>query len=157
MSISHIEKLKQLVAEIEMYIPQKEIKNSAVSASTIGWQLDHSLKVINAVCQWTINSNPKDYKWKFNFWRSVLLPLGYFPRGKAKAPKHVLPSEVITSNALKQQLETAKAFIPTIANLPNDVYFKHPLFNMLTKRQTIRFLEIHTNHHLKIVKDILKK
>ncbi len=41
--------------------------------------------------------------------------------------------------------------------LPENVYFNHHVFGMLTKKQTLRFLEIHTKYHLKIVNDILKK
>ncbi|MGB5419756.1 DUF1569 domain-containing protein [Algibacter sp.] len=152
-----IEKLNKLLSQIEINIPKRDIKNEAVSKSTIGWQLDHSLKVLNAVSEWTENSNPEDYKFKLNFWRIVLLTLGYFPRGKVKAPKHVLPPEEITTEDLEKQLQTARTHIEKLKLLAKNSYFKHFIFGKLNKKQTLRFLEVHTNHHLKIVNDILKK
>ncbi len=154
---NRIEILKQLLFEIEAHIPNKDIENISISKSTIGWQLDHALKVFTKVIEWTATSNPQDYKRKFSFWRSVLFPLGYFPRGKVKAPKYVLPPEIITTEDLNNQLQTAKKQISILNDLPKGVYFKHPIFKMLTKKQTLRFLEMHTKHHLKIISDILKK
>ena len=157
MANKRIEILIQLLRKIEAQVPNKELKNSNVSKSDIGWQLDHTLKVFNAVCAWTENSNPNEYKRKFNFWRAVFFPLGYFPRGKVKAPKHVLPPEIIKTEDLKAQLQTARTHIENLKTLPEKKYFKHFIFGMLSKKQTLRFLQMHTNHHLKIVNDILKK
>ena len=67
-----------------------------------------------------------------------------------------MPPEIITTEDLNNQLQTAKNHITNLKDLPDGVYFKHPIFNMLTKKQTLRFLEMHTKHHLKIVRDILK-
>jgi len=157
MTNKRIEVLKQLLSEIETLFPFKDKENHSISKATVGWQLDHALKVFIKVSEWTANSNPKDYKRKINFWRIVLFPLGYFPRGRVKAPKYVMPPEVITIENLNNQLQMAKNYISILKDLPNGVYFKHPIFNMLTKKQTLRFLEMHTKHHLKIVSDILKK
>lgn len=156
MSIKRIEVLNKLLMEIEENIPLKDKTNPKVTKSDVGWQLDHSLKVFNAVSEWTAKSNPKDYKREFNFWRTILFPLKYIPRGKAKAPKFVLPPEIITSDDLHTQLQTAKNHIGTLKNLPKTAYFKHFIFGKLSKKQTLRFLQMHTNHHLKIVRDILK-
>ena len=106
--------------------------------------------------EWTIKSNPKDYKREFNFWRMVLFPLRYIPRGKVKAPKFVLPPKIITSEDLHAQLQTAKNHIDTFKGLPGTAYFKHFIFGKLSKKQTLHFLKMHTNHHLKIVRDVLK-
>lgn len=157
MTNKRIEILKQLLSEIGANIPFKDKENHLISKSTVGWQLDHSLKVFIKVSEWTANSNPNDYKWNFNFVRLVMFPLCYIPRGKGKAPKHVLPPDIITTEDLNNQLEIAKNQISILNNLPQGVYFKHFIFGMLSKTQTLRFLEIHTKHHLKIVKDILKK
>tara|TARA_R110000868_G_scaffold289108_1_gene549249 strand:- start:899 stop:1372 length:474 start_codon:yes stop_codon:yes gene_type:complete len=156
MSNKRITILKNQLSQIELFIPLIHKKNPKVSKSTIGWQLDHALKVFNAVSKSTKNSNPKEYERKFNFWRTILFPIGYFPRGKARAPKYVLPPEIITLDDLNTQLLVAKENINTLNSLNKAMYFKHPIFGMLAKKQTLRFLEMHTNHHLKIINDILK-
>ncbi|WP_339893042.1 DUF1569 domain-containing protein [uncultured Algibacter sp.] len=157
MSNKRITILKNQLSKLESFIPLLDKENLKVSKSTVGWQLDHALKVFNAVSKWTENSNPKEYKRKFNFWRSVLFPLGYFPRGKVRAPKYVLPPEIIKNEDLNAQLQTARTHIENLKTLPEKAYFKHFIFGMLSKKQTLRFLEMHTKHHLKIVNDILKK
>lgn len=156
MSAKKIDVLKNLLIQIEKNIPFKDQKNTQISKSDIGWQLDHALKVFNAVSEWTIKSDLKDYKWHFNFWRTLLFPIGYIPRGKAKAPKYVLPPKTINTKDLQTQLHIAATHIETLKTLPEKAYFKHFVFGKLSKKQTLRFLQIHTNHHLKIVRDILK-
>ncbi|MFV9549786.1 DUF1569 domain-containing protein [Algibacter sp. PT7-4] len=156
MANNKIVTLTQLLNKIEANIPYKDLKKSSISKASVGWQLDHTLKVFNAVSQWTENSNPNNYKYQFSFWRSILFPLGYFPRGKVKAPKHVIPPEIITTKDLETQLQIAKNHIDKLKRLPEKAYFKHFIFGMLPKKQTLRFLEMHTNHHLKIINAILK-
>ncbi|NNC49945.1 MAG: DUF1569 domain-containing protein [Flaviramulus sp.] len=157
MSNRSLTNLKNQLIKLESYFPLIEKENHKVSKSTVGWQLDHTLRVFNAVSEWTENSDPKEYRWKFSFWRSVLFPLNYFPRGKVKAPKHVSSPETIKTEDLKTQLQTARKHIDKLDTLPKNAYFKHFIFGMLSKKQTLRFLQMHTNHHLKIVNDILKK
>jgi hypothetical protein len=36
-----------------------------------------------------------------------------------------------------------------------DHFFEHPYFGKLKLKETIRFLEIHTQHHLDIIRDII--
>lgn len=156
MSAKKIDVLKNLLIQIEKNIPFKDQKNTQISKSDIGWQLDHALKVFNAVSEWTIKSDPKGYKWTFNFWRTLLFPMGYIPRGKAKAPKYVLPPKIIKTEDLQAQLHIAATHIETLKTLPEKAYFKHFVFGKLSKKQTLSFLQMHTNHHLKIVRDILK-
>ena len=68
-----------------------------------------------------------------------------------------MPSEIIKAENLNNQLQTANNHIAILNDSPEGVYFKHFIFGMLSKKQTLRFLEMHTKHHLKIVRDILKK
>ena len=149
--------LNNYISQIESHIPKHEYINPKVSKSSIGWHLDHSLKVINSVIDTLEKSNPAEYQNNFNFLGKVFFILGFFPRGKARAPKYVLPPEHITKADLLAQLETTKTNIDIIKNLDNNAYFKHPLFGHINTKRVNRFLMLHTNHHLKIIRDILKK
>ena len=96
-------------------------------------------------------------KYNFSFLGKLFLKLGYFPRGKAKAPKYVKPPEVILKEDLVSQLQLAKTNVSTIADLNKNAYFKHPLFGHINKKRVTKFLVLHTTHHLKIMEDIMKK
>jgi hypothetical protein len=151
-SISLEKKLKK----IESYIPNFEASNSKVSKATIGWHIDHSLKVINSVITAMKTSNSASYKNNFNFLGKVLLALGYFPKGKARAPKEVLPPENIEKQDIMDQFVLVKKNIHELSYVDKNAYFQHPMFGHINKKRVIRFLETHTNHHLKIIKSILK-
>lgn len=150
-------KLSDYIKTLESYIPQHEFTNPKVSESTVGWQIDHSLKVINNVCLAMQSSDPNTYKKNITLVGRFLLTLGKFPRGKAKAPKHVRPPEVIEKADLINQVANAKKNIETINSLPQNAYFKHPMFGHINKKRVTRFLEIHTKHHLKIISDMTNK
>jgi hypothetical protein len=103
------------------------------------------------------SSDPKTYKNNFSFLGKVLFTLGFFPRGKAKAPKHVRPPEVILKEDLISQIELAKTNINLISTLDDNAYFKHKLFGNVNTPRIYRFLSMHTNHHVKIANDIIAK
>ena len=145
-----------LIKELESYIAVKDKRNAAVSTSDIAWQIDHSLKVFNLVSETLLNSSPDLYKGRFNKWRLLLFTIGYFPRGKVKAPKFVRPPEIITVEDLNSQLKLAYQNIENIKSTNEHAHFKHFIFGVLNKKRTTRFLQLHTNHHLKIIRDILK-
>ncbi len=149
-------RLDSYIKDFESYIPQHEHHNLKVSKSTVGWQIDHSLKVINGIIG-QLKEAPTDKKSKLTLLGRFCLATRYIPRGKGKAPKTVLPPEHIELSQLNEQLELAKKRLPEIQNVNAKATFKHPYFGILTKKQTLKFIEVHTNHHLKIVRDILKK
>ena len=148
--------LLSLIKELESYIAVKNKRNDSLSTSDIAWQIDHSLKVFNLVSDTFVNSDPNLHSSKFNKWRLLCFTLGYFPRGKVKAPKFVRPPEVISIEDLKLQLQLAYHNVEDIKTAVENAHFKHFIFGVLNKNRTIRFLQLHTNHHLKIIRDILK-
>ena len=142
--------------QIKNYIDSFDKENLKVSKANVGWHLDHSLKVINKVFEGLRASNSKDYKWKFSGLRLLAFTIGSFPRGRAKSPKRVLPPEIIRKEDIERQFELAILNVKLIHNLNENQFFTHPLFKQLNKKSTIKFLGLHTNHHLKIISDILK-
>ena len=148
--------MQNALNDIEGYLPNSEVLNIKVSKVNVSWHLDHSLKVINSVVKNMQNSDSASYIDNFSFLGKLLLKLKFFPRGKAKAPKYVLPSETILIDDIKTQLAEARQNIKAIPSLDKNAYFKHPLFGNVNTSRVIRFLDAHTDHHLKIVKSILK-
>lgn len=144
------------IAGIEKSILFFEKQHAATSEVNVGWHLDHSLKVINSICNSLMQSKPENYKPTYSFIKSVVFLTRKIPRGKAKAPKHVVSTTEILKESLEEQLKMAKSNLIEIKKMPAKSHFQHPYFGMLPLNKSLRFLAIHTNHHLKIVDEIIK-
>jgi hypothetical protein len=147
--------LLSLIESLESKIEFFEATKQLVSKSTVGWQIDHSLRVVNGIIETLKKSNPSSYKWNFNFKRIVVFTIRSIPRGKANAPKTVRTYDEIKKQDLINQIEISKKLISELVTLHKKNNFQHPYFGKLNLKQSVKFLEIHTNHHLNIVNDIL--
>ena len=148
--------LDALVPELANYIPNFNQSNKSISEVTVGWHIEHCLLVIKQITSTVAQSEPKLYKSKFNMSRFFVFLSKTIPRGKAQAPKVVIPTEEITLDSLKASLANTYQAITYLKDCEEHQYFMHPFFGQLNKKQTIKFLAIHTEHHLKIIRDILK-
>jgi len=142
--------------ELESYISDYEKSNPKVSAATVGWQIGHSFKVMRGVCSALKNSNPEDYKTSFNWKRSIALTIGRFPRGIAKSPKRTRPEPNIAPVELKELMTKTRENLLELDSLSKSSWFTHPIFGDLNLSQSKRFLELHTYHHVLIIRDIIK-
>jgi hypothetical protein len=151
--------LKQLASQLKectSYLDQLDVQNLEVSQSTVGWQIDHLTMVIEGVLKALNASDPQNYRYQFNLTRLVIFTLGRIPRGKAKAPKVVQPKTVATREDLEKRITAIHQLLETSKALAPNANFEHPYFGLLNKKGTFKFLKIHSEHHLKIVRDMLK-
>lgn len=151
---SHIRTLSSQLEEMENYIRYRDYQDPKVSKAPVGWHLAHNLKVINNVLDALEFSDPKEFKSSFSFIKTMVMMTGHIPRGKAKSPKVVLPPDIIEKKDLILQLEKARQKISTFDELDKNAFFDHPYFYKMNKKESGKFLTIHTKHHLKIIKDI---
>lgn len=151
-----MEKLNKLIQKLENEIPNQEVINTSISKSSVGWHIEHTLLTINLVIEAVLKSDPNNYKWTFNIKRMLVFTMNKIPRGKAKSPKVVQPKIDFNIETIKLNLEKGKTNLTNLQTLSENKYFDHPYFAQLNLKQTIKFLEIHTNHHLKIINDIIK-
>lgn len=150
-----MEKLLKQLNSLDDKIAQHECINLEVSKVSVGWQIEHTLLTIEEIIKAMANSNPANYKWKFSFAKIIILILKKLPRGKAKVPKIVTPKEY-TEASLKSHLQEVKGLLKKLETIDKDQYFYHPYFGDLKRKEAIKFIEIHTKHHLDIIDDILK-
>jgi len=149
--------LADQIDEIELLIPQHEKINPAVSKASVGWHLDHMIKVINGIYKALSQSDPSAYTSDFNFRRKLIFTAGFFPRGRARAPKSMRPPDIILAEDLLQQLAEACSHLLNFDSLHKNQFFNHYIFGALNKEKAKRFIIIHTNHHLSIIRDIIKR
>lgn len=149
-----MEELKTLLTELENKIQNQEILNPLVSKSSVGWHIEHALLTMNLTIDSIQKSNPENYRKTFNFNRFLVFVMNKIPRGKIRAPKAVQPKEDFTADSLKKHLENNKQNLEKLNSLNPDAYFNHPFLGHLKLKPTIRFIKLHTQHHLNIIKEI---
>ncbi len=149
-----INQLAVQIREMQDLLEKWEVKNPQVSAESVGWHLLHSLKVINSVVARLAASNPAEFAPKQSVAKWSVLLRKRIPRGKARAPQAVNPTQIDPAE-LDLALDQASLSILNLLNQSPKQFFPHPIFGDLNTRLTQRFLWIHTEHHLKIVREIL--
>lgn len=149
-------KLQDYLNELEAKISKQENYNNCISKSNVGWHIEHILLTINMIIVEIQKSNPKNYKWSFKLPRILVFTMNKIPRGRAKSPEVVVP-KTYDELTLIEHLKITKFKITELENIISDKYFNHPFFGNLKLDKTIKFLKIHTNHHLEIINDIIKK
>ena len=77
------------------------------------------------------------------------------PRGRVKAVQAVIPEDY-NEKSLREHLKATKLKVEELKTIDSNKYFNHPVFGNLKLTKTIKFLDIHTKHHLDIINDILK-
>lgn len=145
------------ISKIEKYIDSHKVEREEVSKASVGWHLDHILLVVNSIYGQLEKSDPELYESKFNFTRKLVFTMNSIPRGRGESPNRVRPKDNISKEEILNHLGMVRKAKDKFDSLPEQSYFAHPYFGMLDRKDAKKFVKIHTNHHLKIVKDILKK
>ncbi|MBV6878505.1 DUF1569 domain-containing protein [Epilithonimonas ginsengisoli] len=152
-----MENITNQLQKIESLLPKIDVTNNQVSKASVGWHLEHCLLILNSSLKGLTMTDPKDYKPKFSVKKFVFLNFGLIPRGKIRAPKQFIPLEVPTQESILKLMSLTKERLEAAKNLPEKSFITHPFLGDFDKKTTLRFLWLHTNHHLKIADDILKK
>ncbi|WP_044207657.1 hypothetical protein [Flammeovirga sp. OC4] len=150
-----MKEIEALLTDIESKIENHYLLQSSISEANVGWHIKHSLLVLDSVIEAMKKSDPQKYKWSFKLPRLIVFGMNKIPRGKGKSPKMVRP-EKYDEASLRADLIVTKQKMADLSTLEKDKYFKHPYFGDLKKKQAIKFLMIHTKHHMAIADDIIK-
>lgn len=151
--------MKKLLLQLEEIENLKLISNKIspnISDASIGWHLEHSLLVISKIIEGLKISNPENYAPKITLGKLFILTTSYIPRKKGKAPNFTIPKNDSTPENISKNINLIKANLHQLNTLHPNSFIDHPYFGHLNLKETLKFLCIHTNHHLKIVKDIQK-
>ena len=151
-----MKKLEELIDELELFIKDQEKLNPAISAGSAGWHIEHCLLTIDIVMEALRISVPAQYQPKFNLWKNIVMISKIIPRGRAKAPRSVRPTRSHSTESLLQHVVNCRKQLNVFETLNRNHHFPHPYFGQMNSNQAMKFLRIHTVHHLKIIKEILR-
>lgn len=151
-----LQRLSAQLDEMEQKIPFSGSIAPAVSKVPVSWHLAHNLKVINSILKGLEISEPASFRRSFSWKKELVYLFGKMPRGKARAPKRVLPEANVSAEELQKEIREIRRRLTLIKDLPKNAFFEHPYFGHISRDETPKFLVIHTEHHLKIMRDILK-
>ena len=140
---------------LENYLGRRDASAPEVSVADVAWHLDHALKVVLKIYEALEMSDAGAYSYSINPVRAMVFATGRFPRGVAKAPKEVTPPDDIFTEDVLAQLAEARALLPMFSELDRRKFYDHFMFGKLNRRRAMKFLVIHTRHHLRIVEDIV--
>lgn len=138
-------------------VPELLVCNERVSGWCPAEHLDHMTKVAGSVVSVLGDENAQPRPGVTLMGRLVML-VGWIPRGIGKAPRRVLGTRAAAEDihAAVAGLEQALEALPAAALSPaRGPIVPHPRFGGLTPPQALRFIAVHNEHHLKIVRDIL--
>jgi len=149
--------LESQIDELAGYIDRAELVSPDVSGWSVGQQIEHSLlsirTMVAAIGRTSDGSGPESSLTAIG--RLVLMS-GQIPRGRGQAPASVTVEATPNEEHLLRSVEKARSAIARLDEISDAGVFDHPYFGVLDKKRTIRFIEIHTDHHLAIVRDILE-
>jgi hypothetical protein len=128
-----------------------------VSGWSVAQQVDHLLMVVEKSVE-RLLSRPEPLSRGLTWTGRIVLGLGWFPRGSARAPKGFEGRQIACSE-LVARLAALRARLAELA-AARDVLERrepvvpHPYFGGLSAARTLRNAVVHTEHHLAIVRDI---
>jgi hypothetical protein len=148
-------RLTKHIAELEKNIQNYHKLKPGISKSNIGWHIEHSLLTIDRVTERLAQTDSRRYKWKPSLIKLIVFASRTIPRGKAKSPDIVRPKAAASTDSLKKHIGETRERLAKLPGIGENQFFEHPYFGHLKRGQAITFLEIHTKHHLKIIREIL--
>lgn len=142
-----------VLPEVELYATK------AFSRWTPSEHVDHTARVALAMLKGSLRTDLPRLT-PINLLGRVILTLGRIPRGLGRAPEKYRGARVPAETLLHtlSELDTVSATVDTAELTSRPIpCIPHPRFGGLTPEQTLRFIAIHNDHHLRIIRDILKK
>jgi len=119
---------------------------------------DHMIKVAHSILYVLAKPEIVAAPRGINLLGRIVLVLGWMPRGRAQAPER-LRGGAVTVEELQARLTELEAMLDRVAgrtDAPTVPILRHPTFGGLTREQALRFIIIHTEHHLKIVRTVIR-
>jgi len=152
--VSPFHKLITLVDELYLESNRAEKSSIEVSKANVGWHIAHSYLVIIKSCENLLSNTNRPSKNRKWFIQEVFFLLRKIPRNKIEAPDFVVPIDN-SEKEIKRLYNKTITLIEQVERIKNG-YLSHPFLGPIKLQRVPLFLQIHTAHHLQIIREIIK-
>lgn len=92
----------------------------------------------------------------------VVLLMGRLPRGRGRSPAPFRPPEAVDRDALARGIDANHEHLERLADhlkvlRQSSRRFPHPVLGDLDASEWVRFARVHTGHHHRIIRDVLRE
>lgn len=142
--------------DLRALVPEAAVQVPAISGWSVGMHIEHVCLAMIEVCRSLLASELPAPASGFRPLTWLVLTTGRIPRGRAKSPEPALPKQGVEAGELTALLDECSDWLGRAAAASPDQWFEHFVFGVLKRDRTLRFLEVHNRHHLRIAGDILR-
>ncbi len=163
-----LEVVRELYSEMELLLHQP-VSLLQKRTRAAGWSASEQIHHVLLANKWALSTIIKmllghggfSESGRKNLLGAALLCIGRFPRGRARAPAGVVPDPDMPVTKLLTMLEKQRTHLDRIADQRSQLLthrrrFRHPLLGYFSAADGIRFVRIHTRHHIKLAGEIMK-
>ena len=142
--------------EFRDLLAHHEAEDRAVSAWSVGMHIQHCALAVADIARQLLNCDEKPAGTPTSIgW--LVLKTRKIPRGGAQAPDGTTPKPGLSAFALDGMLTLSQTLVEQVPEAMEDAWFKHFALGVLIRDRALRFIEIHNDHHLAIIDDILSE
>lgn len=150
-----VDLLNSQIDELETLAASALIRKESVSNWSVGQQIEHSLIAISGMILALRKEHPGIGSRSPNMYRDTVMATKQFPRGKIEAPAISRPSEDPDPAFLGRLIVKTRNRVGNPLDISESATLIHPIMDVMYRDEAIEFMTIHTEHHLKIVREIL--
>lgn len=149
-----LSRLSECLDQVALRLPEATHCAPAVSAWSIGQHIEHVLRATSAFTLVILrNRKPNGHGIQREI-KHQLLEKGQMPRGLAQAPEATLPGKDASREDLAKLLLKTRKRVDQLVSVDADAVADHPYLGEMNRDEIIRFMEIHLEHHLRIMDEI---
>ena len=153
--MSNLRTLPDQFERLESLVSRADERNPAISAWSVGDQIEHICMAAGGFAVVLITGRGPSFAGAHRDQKHEVLVDGVIPRGVIKVPAAGEPKTGRSADELTAMLKKTWSRVEKAASVADDRTADHPLLGPLTRDEMLRFTEVHTDHHLRIIDEIL--
>ena len=137
-------------------LPLMEVRSSEVSDWSVGQQIEHVVRATSALTVLILRNRKPDGTGEQLPIKQMLLEHGSIPRGIAQAPEVSLPGTDTSRKELEALILKCRNRTSRLSAVDVESVAPHPYLGEMNRDEILRFMVIHLDHHIGIMRDILR-